>query len=139
ETFLIGLDHDLELQPGPDGRCIDTGTGREMADYLASKAPACPVILHTTNAAAAVGMEMVLREAHWETHRGCLSAIWNGFQAIGPGQCKGPSSDPLRQNFNRYPASSPSIHQIDAGILILVSYPSTSNTLPLLPAVLART
>ena len=69
EILLIALDHDLELQPGPDGHCIDPGTGREMADYLASKSPAFPVILHTTNSDAAVGMEMVLRDAHWETHR----------------------------------------------------------------------
>ncbi len=69
DTLVLSLDHDLELKPGPDGRCIDTGTGREVADFLATKEPICPVILATTNAFAAVGMETVLREAGWKTRR----------------------------------------------------------------------
>src|ERR1700730_1675146 len=67
DTLVIALDHDLDLKPGPDGRCIDTGTGREVADFLAQKPPTCPVILHTTNSAAAVGMKAVLRDAGWKT------------------------------------------------------------------------
>jgi CheY-like chemotaxis protein len=69
DTLVISLDHDLDLIPGPDGRCIDPGTGREVADFLAQKEPTCPVILHTTNSVAAVGMEAVLREARWKTRR----------------------------------------------------------------------
>jgi hypothetical protein len=69
DTLVIGLDHDLELQPGPDGRCVDPGTGREVADYLAGKAPVCPIIIRTTNGPAAVGMERVLHDAHWQTRR----------------------------------------------------------------------
>jgi hypothetical protein len=63
------LDHDLEIEPGPTGTCVDSGTGRDVADYLAGKEPVCPVIIHTTNSQAAVGMEMVLKEAGWKTHR----------------------------------------------------------------------
>ena len=66
DTILICLDHDLELMPGVDGRLIDPGTGRDVADYLAGQAPVCPGVIHTTNSAAATGMEMVLREARWE-------------------------------------------------------------------------
>jgi CheY-like chemotaxis protein len=69
ETLVISLDHDLELKAGPDGRCLDPGTGREVADFLAQREPTCPVILHTTNALAAVGMKTVLRDAHWKTRR----------------------------------------------------------------------
>ena len=69
ETIVICLDHDLELKPGPSGRYIDPGSGREVADYLARQQPVCPVVIHTTNVAAAVGMEMVLRESGWTTRR----------------------------------------------------------------------
>jgi CheY-like chemotaxis protein len=69
ETLVISLDHDLDLKPGPDGRCIDPGTGREVADFLAAKEPTCPVILHTTNTDAAFGMKTVLRDAGWKTRR----------------------------------------------------------------------
>jgi len=69
DTLVISLDHDLELKPGPDGHCIDPGTGREVADFLADEEPVCPVIIHTTNSQAAVGMKRVLQEAHWKTRR----------------------------------------------------------------------
>jgi len=69
DTLAISLDHDLELKPGPEGRCIDPGTGREVADFLAGREPVCPVIIHTTNSQAAAGMVMVLREARWKTRR----------------------------------------------------------------------
>jgi len=48
QTLVICLDHDLEIKTGPDGRLVDPGTGRAVADYLAGKAPVCPVIIHTT-------------------------------------------------------------------------------------------
>jgi CheY-like chemotaxis protein len=69
ETVLIGLDHDLELKEAPSGKMIDPGTGREVADYLAGKPAVCPVVIHTTNAPAAAGMEMVLKDARWKTYR----------------------------------------------------------------------
>lgn len=71
ETIAISLDHDFELIPGPDGRLHDPGTGREAADFLAQHTPCCPVVIHSTNDAAASGMDMVLQDAHWETHRVC--------------------------------------------------------------------
>jgi len=69
ETILVSLDHDLDLRPGKtDGKWRDPGTGRDVADFLALQEPTCPVVIHTSNCAAAVGMEQVLREAGWRTH-----------------------------------------------------------------------
>jgi hypothetical protein len=68
ETILIGLDHDLEMQPASHGRCLDMGTGREVAEFLATRKPTCPVVIHSSNAPAVLGMETVLQGAHWETH-----------------------------------------------------------------------
>ncbi len=69
ETILICLDHDLELTPDGDGGFSDPGTGREVADWLASKNAVCPVVIHSSNSDAAIGMEMVLQEAGWVTLR----------------------------------------------------------------------
>lgn len=69
EVIAISLDHDLELLPGENGRTIDPGTGREVTSFLAEQKPVCPVIIHTTNTVAAVGMEMDLQDAGWKTLR----------------------------------------------------------------------
>jgi CheY-like chemotaxis protein len=69
ETLLICLDHDLELKQLPSGEVIDPGTGRDIVDFLSDKPPVCPVVIHTTNTAAADGMESVLNESHWRTFR----------------------------------------------------------------------
>jgi CheY-like chemotaxis protein len=67
EALVISLDHDLDSKPDGSDGWIDMGCGRDVADYLAGKTPVCPVIIHTTNSMAAVGMEMTLREADWKT------------------------------------------------------------------------
>jgi CheY-like chemotaxis protein len=69
DILAIALDHDLELEDDGNGGLIDPGTGREVADFLAERQPICPVILHTTNGPAAVGMEAVLRDAGWTSYR----------------------------------------------------------------------
>jgi CheY-like chemotaxis protein len=69
DMAVIGLDHDIELKLTPDGRALDLGTGRDVAEFLAQRAPICPVVIHTTNSAAAIGMEMLLGEAKWKTYR----------------------------------------------------------------------
>ncbi|MCI0742537.1 MAG: hypothetical protein L0Y72_26185 [Gemmataceae bacterium] len=68
EVIAISLDHDLELVPDRNG-WVDPGNGREIADYLSTKSPSCPVVIHTTNSQAAAGMELVLNEAGWTTLR----------------------------------------------------------------------
>jgi CheY-like chemotaxis protein len=65
DVALICLDHDLELLPDGTGRCIDPGTGRDVADALAARPPFCPVVLHSTNAPAVAGMQAVLEDAGW--------------------------------------------------------------------------
>jgi len=61
KLLILSLDHDLEpySQPNP-------GTGRIVADYLAMKQPLCPVIIHSTNRHAVVGMKQVLEEFAWQ-------------------------------------------------------------------------
>jgi hypothetical protein len=65
----MALDHDLEMIEGEDRKMIDPGTGREVAEFLATQSPACPVIIHTTNTLAGVGMATTLKEAGWKTRR----------------------------------------------------------------------
>jgi hypothetical protein len=69
ETVLIGLDHDLEFLEAEGHVMIDPGTGRDVADFLATQKPVCPVIINTTNIPAGIGMEMTLKEAGWKTER----------------------------------------------------------------------
>ncbi len=65
ETLLISLDHDLDLKPSENGRWLDPGTGRDVANSLAKQTAACPIIIHSTNYDAVVGMESVLTESGW--------------------------------------------------------------------------
>jgi CheY-like chemotaxis protein len=62
---LISLDHDLE----PDVDQHDPGTGRDVADFLAAREPVCPVIIHSTNYPAALGMEAELVDRGWRVER----------------------------------------------------------------------
>ena len=88
---LICLDHDL----GPNRRradeVFDPGTGRDVADYLATHAPVCPVIVHTTNSLAAPGMELVLTDAGWHFIRvvpyGELEWIGEAWIAVVMQEC----------------------------------------------------
>jgi hypothetical protein len=62
---LISLDHDLE--PGVDQ--LDPGTGRDAANFLAKRVPVCPVIIHSTNYPAALGMQAELVDRGWRVER----------------------------------------------------------------------
>ncbi|MCZ6564754.1 MAG: hypothetical protein O6852_01255, partial [Gammaproteobacteria bacterium] len=46
EASLISLDHDLYKHKDDDP---DPGTGREVANYLSTLVPSCPIIIHSTN------------------------------------------------------------------------------------------
>ncbi len=65
DVRLICLDHDLGANRLLDGNLQDPGTGRDVADYLGTQKPACPVIIHSSNVIAAPGMMMVLEDAGW--------------------------------------------------------------------------
>src|SRR5436190_23374907 len=60
---LISLDNDLERE---SVAAFDPGTGRDVANYLVTKTPVCPVVIHSTNLHAAVAMEAELQEAGWQ-------------------------------------------------------------------------
>ena len=68
-ALIISLDHDLILKPGSNGQARDSGTGRDVAEFLSSRMPVCPIIIATTNSPAGDGMEFLLGDAHWQTHR----------------------------------------------------------------------
>jgi CheY-like chemotaxis protein len=65
KTALICLDHDLGPNRQRAGDVFDPGTGRDVVDYLATRKPGCPVLIHTTNSLAAPGMTMALEDAGW--------------------------------------------------------------------------
>ena len=67
--LAISLDHDLDLIPIAEGRLIDPGSGRDVADYLATMKPICPIVIHSSNAIAVTGMTMALEESGWDVHR----------------------------------------------------------------------
>ena len=75
---LIALDHDLELIEIGNGQVRDPGTGREVAEFLAERRPTCPIVIHSSNSPAAVGMQTVLREAGWQVSRSlpCDDLAW---------------------------------------------------------------
>ncbi len=66
---VICLDHDLGPNRTRDGNVFDPGTGRDVVDFLATRVPECPVIIHTTNSLAAPGMETALEESGWRCFR----------------------------------------------------------------------
>lgn len=63
---LICLDHDLypELDSDPD-----PGDGRMVAEFLATKAPGCHVVIHSSNFAGAESMLYTLLDAGWSAER----------------------------------------------------------------------
>lgn len=69
EVVFISLDHDLPIRQERAGRRIDAGTGRLVADFLATMPPTCPVIVHCSSDDFAQGMLRVLKDAGWPTSR----------------------------------------------------------------------
>ncbi len=67
-VVLVSLDHDLPIRT-PEGLPIDSGTGRQVANYLASRPPTCPVIVHSSNPYFAPGMFFALKDAGWPCSR----------------------------------------------------------------------
>ena len=63
---LICLDHDLGPNFKRDGADFDPGIGRHVSDYLASRQPICPIIIHTTNTFARPGMIFELEGSGWD-------------------------------------------------------------------------
>jgi len=60
------LDHDLDPVP----ECsADPGCGWDVAKFLAALPPACPVIIHTSNAERANWMMGEFQLGGWDHHR----------------------------------------------------------------------
>jgi ADP-ribosylglycohydrolase len=73
-AVLISLDHDLNPPPGAT---TDPGTGLDVAKFLAACRPACPLIIHSTNADRAYSMHNELRFADWIAERvGPIGSDW---------------------------------------------------------------
>lgn len=68
-TILICLDHDLGPSRLRDGARFEPGTGRDVVDWLATRQPTCPVIVHSSNSLAVSGMLFALEQAGWTTSR----------------------------------------------------------------------
>jgi len=83
-VILISLDHDLPVRGAP-GQSFDCGTGRQVAEYLATLPPTCPIIVHSSNANASFAMHAVLDSAGWPCRRVTPSAdlAWVDFAWAG--------------------------------------------------------
>ncbi len=68
-VHLLCLDHDLGPNRRRGGVTFDPGLGRDVADTLAGREPVCPVLIHSTNALGAAGMQRVLERAGWRVER----------------------------------------------------------------------
>lgn len=69
ECLLLSLDHDLGPSWERSGQLFDPGIGRDVVDYLITQLPQCPVIIHTSNSDAEIGMELALKSANWYYER----------------------------------------------------------------------
>ena len=66
---LFSLDNDLGPNLERDGQVFMPGTGQDIVHVLARHAPVAPVIVHSTNLAAAPEMVTELEVAGWAVHR----------------------------------------------------------------------
>ena len=65
-SVLISLDHDLNpVKPGGS----DPGDGLDVARFLASRTPVCPVIIHSSNISRSEMMMGELELAGWKVKR----------------------------------------------------------------------
>ena len=66
DVVLLSLDHDLNSHSEHNGEVVDPGSGRDVADYLATRPCSYPVIIHSTNYNAVLGMCRALDDAAWK-------------------------------------------------------------------------
>ncbi|MHC4718310.1 MAG: cyclic-phosphate processing receiver domain-containing protein [Planctomycetota bacterium] len=89
EPALISLDHDLLYLPDPNGELIDPGDGRDVANFLATRQPVCPVIVHSSNEPRASEMAVTLQQAGWHVTRvfPIAGPDWIDTQWLGAVRC----------------------------------------------------
>jgi hypothetical protein len=68
-TSLLCLDHDLGPNRRRNDRTFDPGVGQDVVKYLQTCKPSCPVVIHSTNTPAAIGMKAALRKSGWVCSR----------------------------------------------------------------------
>ena len=68
---LMSLDHDLGLNREREGRVFNPGTGKDVVDFLETKKPVCPIIIHSSNYMGRDRMFFSLDDAGWRTS--CVS------------------------------------------------------------------
>lgn len=66
---LLCLDHDLGPNRQRQGETFDPGIGRDVAEFLAARKASCPVLIHSSNAEGAYGMQFTLEDAGWSVER----------------------------------------------------------------------
>ena len=66
---LLCLDHDLGPNRQRQGETFDPGIGRDVAEFLATQKASCPVLIHSSNAEGAYGMQFTLEDAGWSVER----------------------------------------------------------------------
>jgi hypothetical protein len=69
KVMLFSLDNDLGPNQNRDDQVFEPGTGQDVVHVLACHAPVAPVIVHSTNLAAAPEMVTELEMAGWIAHR----------------------------------------------------------------------
>jgi len=69
EVDLLCLDHDLVFTPERQGGRSDPGTGQDVVNYLVTRTPKQPVVIHTSNWGAIRGMITPLEERGWRVWR----------------------------------------------------------------------
>jgi len=69
KVVLFSLDNDLGPNQKRDGQVFEPGTGQDVVHVLARHGPVAPVIVHSTNLAAAPEMVTELEMAGWIAHR----------------------------------------------------------------------
>ena len=69
KVVLFSLDNDLGPDQKQNGQVLAPGTGKDVVHVLARHEPVAPVIVHSTNLAAAPEMVTELEGAGWAVHR----------------------------------------------------------------------
>jgi hypothetical protein len=83
ETALVSLDHHLVSVVDSEGRLVHPGTGSDVAEWIAARGPACPVLVHTSSSYGARDMLRLLEAAGLRAERitphsglGWVEASW---------------------------------------------------------------
>ena len=66
-VVFMSLDHDLGPNREREGQVFDPGTGKDVVDYLETKKPVCPIIVHSSNYEGRNRMIFSLDAAGWVT------------------------------------------------------------------------